>query len=147
MCQRYTHDTPILAAALLHDVLEDTPVTEQQMSDFLIPVLGEEEACETVKFVVELTNVYTWAAYPQWNRQKRKHLECERMKDISPDAQTIKYADVIDNGLEITAQDPGFAGKYLREANELLKVIRAGNPVLYEEACSLINKLAKLKGR
>ena len=38
-CRNYDSRLPILAAALLHDVLEDTPVTEAEMRDFLHSVM------------------------------------------------------------------------------------------------------------
>ncbi|WP_228410993.1 HD domain-containing protein [Chryseobacterium taklimakanense] len=54
----YTDDITILAAALLHDVLEDTPVTRSQMQDFLETLLTAPQAERTAELVVELSDVY-----------------------------------------------------------------------------------------
>jgi (p)ppGpp synthase/HD superfamily hydrolase len=49
LCREYTPDEAVLAAALLHDVLEDTPVTRAQMTEFLLTVMAPEAACPTPK--------------------------------------------------------------------------------------------------
>ncbi len=108
---------PILAAALLHDVVEDTNVTAKELSDFLFRIMDESDAAETFQLVIELTDVYVKPAYPQWNRRKRKDMELQRVAKTSPDAQTIKYADIFDNVHEITFTDPDFAPRYLRESS------------------------------
>ena len=54
----HTCDICVLAAALLHDVLEDTPVTAEEIRKFLNKYLNEEEADRTVDLVIELTDVY-----------------------------------------------------------------------------------------
>src|SRR5690348_5206587 len=94
MCRQYTHDTAILAAALLHDVLEDTPVNKQQIKDFLLTVMDAGKAQRTVQLIDELTDRYTKANYPHWNRRKRKAKESERLTNTSGESQTIKYADI-----------------------------------------------------
>jgi (p)ppGpp synthase/HD superfamily hydrolase len=119
-----------LAAALLHDVLEDTPVSEEDLLRFLRSVMGEGEALHTLELVIELTDVFTSAAYPQWKRRRRKEEELERMQKISAEAQTIKYADIIDNTLDIVQNDPNFAPKFLKECRQLLTAMSAGNPEL-----------------
>jgi (p)ppGpp synthase/HD superfamily hydrolase len=108
-CQQYTSSTSVLAAALLHDVLEDTSVTQEELLNFLHTIMNETDAVQTLKLVVELTDVYTKTSYPGWNRKKRKQKEASRIEQTSPEAQTIKYADIIDNCKEITIQDPEFA--------------------------------------
>ncbi|TCJ14455.1 HD domain-containing protein [Flaviaesturariibacter flavus] len=126
------------AAALLHDVLEDTRVTEEDLLRFLRTVMEEAEALHTLTLVVELTDVYTTSAYPKWKRRRRKEEEAERMRHISAEAQTIKYADILDNTLDITQNDPGFAFKFLRECRQLLRVMTAGDAELRAEAQALI---------
>ena len=134
ICCKYNDRLPVLAAALLHDVLEDTPVTVEKLRSFLTTVVNEDEAAETLKLVVELTDVYTKEAHPRWNRKKRKVKEAERIENTTADSQTIKYADIIDNCREIAVKDPDFANVFLRECKSLLKVMPKGNPALYEEA-------------
>ena len=82
----------------------------------------------------ELTDVYTTNNYPQWNRYKRKKKETERLEKVSPEAQTIKYADLMDNTSEIVQQDPDFAKRYLEEARKVLRRLKKGNSILRERA-------------
>lgn len=145
-CRQYDPRLPILAAALLHDVLEDTPVTEGQMRDFLHTVMEASDAEKTLELVVELTDVYVKEAYPQWNRRVRKDRETERIALTSADSQTIKYADIIDNCREIAKHDRGFAPRFLKECLANLKVADKGNPELYRQALEMVkNELRGLK--
>lgn len=138
-CREYTLDSTILAAALLHDVLEDTPVQESALKQFLLTCMSDAEASRTLQLVIELTDVYTKVAYPAWNRQKRKKMERERLAHISPEAQTIKYADIIDNAPEIAREDPDFALRFLPEYRALLPLINKGHPQLYQRAITTVN--------
>jgi len=133
-CRQYTDDIALLSAALLHDVLEDTEVSPWALEEFLRSVMDEAAALRTHGLVVELTDVYTKAAYPKWNRRKRRAKEQERIALTSPDSQTVKYADIIDNGGAIVTEDPDFAWTYLHECRALLKVIGKGEPELYLKA-------------
>ena len=144
-CKEYTNDITLLAAALLHDVLEDTAVTKEELQGFLLKLMSEEEAKRTVQLVEELTDVYIKANYPYWNRKKRKIKETERLEKTSVAAQTIKYADIIDNAPEVTEKEPDFAKKFIPEYKALLKRITKGNSVLYERAKKVVNAcMAKL---
>src|SRR5438034_1720562 len=58
-CAAYGASRAQLAAALLHDVLEDTPVGEEQLLRFLRSVMDEGEAMQTLQLVIELTDVFT----------------------------------------------------------------------------------------
>lgn len=140
MCSKYTDKLPVLAAALLHDVLEDTPVTQPQLYQFLSTTTNETDSKEIVLLVVELTDVFTKSAHPRWNRKKRKAKEAERIQNTSADSQTIKYADIIDNCREIVEHDPDFAKIFLRECKALLKVMPKGNKTLYTESVETVNR-------
>ncbi|MFA7688270.1 MAG: HD domain-containing protein [Moheibacter sp.] len=138
LCREHKGSLPVLAACLLHDVLEDTDTDEEAMSAFLHSLLEPAQARKALQLVIELTDVYTHEAYPQWNRDKRKAQETERLRKISPQAQTIKYADIIDNSKEIVPNDPGFAPRYLKECGTLLEAMDKGNPTLRKEAIQMV---------
>lgn len=144
--KRYHASLPMLAAALLHDVLEDTAVTKEELSNFLLTLLDEADTAKTVKLVIELTDIYTKAAYPKWNRQKRKEKEYARLEQISPEAQTIKYADIMDNSKEIGTHDNDFAPVYLRECKAILERLENGNAELYREALDRVNNELAILG-
>jgi guanosine-3',5'-bis(diphosphate) 3'-pyrophosphohydrolase len=146
-CGEYTQDPAVLAAALLHDVLEDTPVKEDEIRDFLNTVLNETQVSRTVSLVHELTDVYTKSAYPRLNRKRRKRLEFERLSQISPEGQTIKYADVMDNSVNIIQHDADFGYVFLQEARALLEMMPAGDQRLYERVKDVVDKcLNTIKG-
>ncbi|MDQ3290702.1 MAG: HD domain-containing protein, partial [Bacteroidota bacterium] len=98
----YTHDSRMAMAALCHDLLEDTECTVAELYQFLTNIgltnANSDYICLLVK---ELTDVFTSEVYPQFNRKTRKELEAARLWEISPEAQTIKYADLIDNTTSI----------------------------------------------
>jgi (p)ppGpp synthase/HD superfamily hydrolase len=102
----------MIAAALLHDVLEDTHVTGE--------MIAETFGWKIHKLVVELTD----SSRPEdGNRAKRKGIDADRLGTVSQDAQIIKLADLIDNSDDIEANDPSFAKVFLKEKAHLLKVM------------------------
>ena len=68
------------AAALLHDVLEDTHIGHEELMVFLhsVPDVTPAQACEIHGMVVELTDIYTHESFPNKNRKARKLLEAAR---------------------------------------------------------------------
>lgn len=134
ICSEYTSDMAVLAAALLHDVLEDTPVTAGEITSFLTGLLGDPLAKRTLQLVIELTDVYTKDNYPKWNRRKRKEKEVQRLGTTSAEAQTIKYADIIDNASEIITADPDFARVFVHECRAIVNSMSKGIPALHERA-------------
>jgi (p)ppGpp synthase/HD superfamily hydrolase len=140
-CATITKDLPVLAAALLHDTLEDTAITSRELQEFLQSIMSDNEAKRTHQLVTELTDIYTKARYPRWNRRHRKQQEVIRLSNVSADAQTIKYADIIDNSQSFAGSDDDFAGVYLREAKTLLKAMIKGNSSLRDKAIQTVESL------
>lgn len=134
----YTNDVCVLSAALLHDVLEDTPVKSKDIEFFLRDFMLSSEVRKTINMVEELTDVYVKFDFPHLNRQKRKKLEVARIAETSRDAQTIKYADIIDNCSEIVKYDRGFATRFLWECREVLRAAPLGDQALYARALATV---------
>lgn len=115
----------MLAAALLHDTVEDTEATHA--------IVEQRFGSKIAALVHDLTE----PAYVG-NRAQRKAIECERLAMISPDAQTIKLADLISNSRTIVDRDPRFAKVYLPEKVSILKVLTKGDRALQSMAWDLI---------
>ena len=113
-------DRQMVVAALLHDTVEDTPVTFQDIR----AAFGRD--------VMELVEDLTDVSRPQdGNRKVRKRIDREHTAMASPRAKTIKIADLIDNTRSIVEHDAAFARVYLAEKRLLLEVLQQGHPVLY----------------
>jgi (p)ppGpp synthase/HD superfamily hydrolase len=117
------HTPEMVAAALLHDVVEDTPVTSEEIHAEFGPIVGE--------LVDWLTDV---SRPGDGNRRLRKNLDLQHTAKAPPAAKTIKLADLIDNTLTIAARDPDFWRVYRREKLALLEVLKEGDPTLWEAA-------------
>lgn len=124
-----TDDERIIAAALLHDVVEDTICQIEGIAN----VFGYRVAA----MVDDLTDV----SQPEdGNRKARKAIDLAHTADALPDSQTIKLADLIHNTESITKYDPEFAKTYMAEKRDLLKVLTKGNSSLYAKAYYLVAK-------
>ena len=113
------HTDEMVAAALLHDVVEDTDVTLDQIKD----KFGSK--------VAELVGWLTDISRPEdGNRKTRKTLDREHSAEAPADAQTIKLADLIHNTKSIEKHDPHFWKVYKQEKIALLGVLTKGDPAL-----------------
>jgi len=133
-------DEAMIYAAILHDVLEDTPTTESELLTEMMAIVEPGMATNVIRLVNELTDVFTHESYPDLNRAGRKEMEAIRMGRISPRAQTIKYADLLDNGKDILVNDPKFAKVYLKEKEVILRYMNRGNKTLYQRCLDFIKK-------
>ncbi|MNR01721.1 hypothetical protein D3C85_1175390 [compost metagenome] len=61
-------------------------------------------------------------------------MEADRLATISPNSQSIKYCDLIDNTKSIIKYDPSFANIYLKEKADMLEVMNKGDLDLYTKA-------------
>ena len=118
---RVTDDAEIIAAAVLHDTIEDTATT----FDDILLTFGPRVA----RLVMEVTDAST---FKDGNRAARKLIDLQRLAKSSADGATIKLADIIDNSKDILAHDPNFAKVYLREKAASLAVLQHGNKALPE---------------
>lgn len=128
----------VIAAALLHDVVEDTPISLRQIHAEFGPSVAE--------LVYHLTD----RSRPEdGNRAARKAIDRRHLAEAPADAQTVKLADLIDNTHDIVAYDRDFARVYLSEKALLLDVLTKGHPALWLLAKAQLehaNKALNFKG-
>jgi hypothetical protein len=130
-----TGDPEMIAAAWLHDAVEDTPATFED--------IGREFGPEVMRLVMELTDV---SRPGDGNRAARKAMDLNHIRTASPRAKTVKLADIIDNTLDISRHDPRFARIYLGEMAAMLSVLTEGDPGLYARAVETVEACAKKLG-
>jgi GTP diphosphokinase / guanosine-3',5'-bis(diphosphate) 3'-diphosphatase len=99
-------DEHTLAAAYLHDTVEDTQTTIQE----LIGVFGDRIA-ELVYWLTDAEN---------GNRATRMAMASWRLGRAPWEAKLVKLADIIDNTRNISENDPSFAPAFLAEKREVL---------------------------
>jgi len=122
------HTLEMLDAAWLHDTVEDCGV---QVSEIL---------CNFGPVVAGMVEALTDASKPgDGNRATRKAIDREHTAAASPDAKTIKLADLIDNSRSILKRDSKFAKVYLEEKRLLLEVLKEGDPTLWAVAAGIVS--------
>jgi len=124
-------DEAQIAAAWLHDVVEDTPVPLSHVRR----VFGADIA----KLVQELTDKFTKQNYPGLNRRQRKAKELERLSKISDRAKTIKYADFVSNLDSVSVLGPNFSEVYTREIADALSLMQGGDEGLRSAALAAVD--------
>ena len=121
--EEYGGTDAMIAAAWLHDTVEDTGVT----SELIRKEFGDE--------VAELVGWLTDVSRPDHgNRAQRKAVDRAHTASAPAAAQTIKLADLICNTRSIMAHDAKFAQTYLAEKRLLLEVMTKGDARLRELA-------------
>lgn len=125
--KKVPHSPEMVCAAYLHDVVEDTPVSIQDIE--------RKFGGKVAKLVAELTDQFTKENYQHLNRKKRKQKEVERQSKMSPEAKTIKLADVMDNTPDILVNDRNFARRYIPEMESLTEALQGGDFKLLMRAC------------
>ena len=127
----------MICAALLHDVIEDQGVTPQEITNQFGPHVS--------KLVVEMTEV---SKLEDGNRKTRKQIDRDHYGSISPEGQTIKLADILDNGSDILRNNPAFARTYIPECEALFHVLTQGNAGLRDRVAQMLgNAKVKLNDR
>jgi (p)ppGpp synthase/HD superfamily hydrolase len=112
-----SHTEAMLAAALLHDVVEDTHIPLKEIL--------REFGAEVNELVFWLTDMPETG-----DRRERKAKSCARWKDAPSAAKSIKAADLIDNSKGIFACDPPFAVVFAREVEALLGILEGADEKL-----------------
>jgi guanosine-3',5'-bis(diphosphate) 3'-pyrophosphohydrolase len=104
-------DATVLAAAYLHDTIEDTDTKVQD----LIKEFGAD--------IAQL--VYWLSDMEKGNRASRTLMSAWRLSRAPFDAKLIKCADVIDNTINIGQHDPNFARVFADEKQHILQHMAA----------------------
>lgn len=126
---QYLTQPEVLAAAWLHDVVEDTDVDLEEIRQ----LFGDEVAL----LVDQLTS---GPHSPELERAERKLIDRLQLEKADIRAKTIKLADIIDNTCTIAERDPEFAALYLPEKYAMLQVLKQGNPELFDLAQQIIEE-------
>lgn len=117
------HTPAMIAAAYLHDVVEDCGV----LADDIGLMFGID--------VEMLVSFLTDVSKPEHgNRSERKRRDREHIANAPPAAKTIKLADLIDNTKTIAERDPKFWAVYREEKRLLLDVLQDGDRELWQRA-------------
>jgi (p)ppGpp synthase/HD superfamily hydrolase len=126
--QKITQDESVAIAAALHDTAEDTPVT--------LDDIREAFGSDIAALVEDLTDVYTHAAFPQFNKKKRNELERQRLATIDPRAKIVKLLDIADNVSDIRVNDAKYAPIYIEEKRLTIPLLRIESDAVNREAYS-----------
>lgn len=130
-----TDDQAMIAASWLHDTVEDTAVTFEEIE--------REFGSDIMQLVKELTDV---SKPSDGNRSIRKEIDRQHSAQASPRAKTVKLADLIDNCEDICRHDPEFGRVYLVEMQALLQVLTEGDQRLYARAVKVVSGCADKLG-
>ena len=123
-------DTKLLAVALLHDVIEDTKVTDEQLVDMLSAAFLEYDII--YRAVLDMTNIdklYKSLSDAKINRATKKKLMNEHFaRFASPYAIITKIYDRYHNltDLHTMKADDDFKKKYLEESSNLINALESG---------------------
>lgn len=127
-----TSDAEVIAAAWLHDVLEDVSPKNSKFNEIAIRQLFGDRVLQLVSEVTDVSKL------ENGNRAKRKSIEREHLAKASDDGKTIKLADLIDNIIDISEYDPNFAKVFKKEAVLDLQYLQAGYTHLYNRLRQLL---------
>ncbi|MGI8786664.1 MAG: HD domain-containing protein [Pyrinomonadaceae bacterium] len=121
----------ILIAAVLHDTIEDTETTEEEITE-----LFGREVCD---YVLEVTDDKTLP------KATRKQLQIEHAPHLSNGAKYIKLADKISNIRDVSENPPaGWSNKrrleYIEWGERVINGLRGANANLENHCDDLIEK-------
>ncbi|MEA3302663.1 MAG: HD domain-containing protein [Pseudomonadota bacterium] len=118
-----TDDEEMIAAAWLHDTVEDTAATHYDIE--------QQFGKEVHDLVYALTDI---SKPGDGNRATRKGIDRMHLARASVRAKSVKLADLIDNLRDICKHDAKFAKVYLQEMSALLEVLGEGDEALLRRA-------------
>jgi len=113
-------DKSVLQAALLHDTLEDTNMTEEEIKNLCGP--------KVLKIVKEVTND------PNLSGVQNKQRQIDHAPKMSYEAKLVKLADRLDNVRDLRPPPPAWSSEkvqgYYNWGSKLLKVLQGTHPLI-----------------
>ena len=94
----------MICAAYLHDVVEDTPVSLEEIKN--------KFGGAVARLVEELTDEYVKEKYQHLNRRRRKDKEVERQAKMILEDKSNKLTRVLNNTIEILLKNRGISRNY-----------------------------------
>jgi guanosine-3',5'-bis(diphosphate) 3'-pyrophosphohydrolase len=124
-------DTELVIAALLHDVVEDTNVTQEELT--------ERFGADVASLVAEVTDDKSLP------KEERKRLQVLHAPKVSVRAQVIKVADKISNLHALRNSPPvdwteARKAEYFEWARQVVNGLTAPNPALSAEFDRLVSR-------
>lgn len=130
----FTKDEAVLAAAILHDVVEDTSATVGEVN----AIFGEDVS----KLVFGMSEPEVPVGT---NREQRKEIYRVHLGEQCWRTKMIKFGDIYSNTKDIAMHDPDFAVVYLAEIQRTINTIDDPRiPLLLRQMVKDQVKLAKL---
>lgn len=126
----YTNDSELLAAGILHDTLEDTDATYDELRDTF--------GARVATIVYELTNRSNREDTPK--RADRRAQDAEQMANASEDAQFVRLFDIAHNLSDIASASPKFAILYMSEKRAMINGMTKAKAA-YPEAWNMVDKI------
>ena len=162
-------DESVLAAAYLHDVLEDTATTPgevaQKFDQRVVTLILENTNISDEVHTIVRTSGFTPAALGTirdkfgndiaaavegtseenkakgiLNRKTRKEIDSLHFRDSSPEGQTIKLADMLCNLRDLETQNPSLFRTYMQESEVTVGFLTKGNDDLRREVLTFIEQ-------
>lgn len=125
VAQLVTHvGEPAISAAILHDTVEDTDTTYDELQEIFGTVIAD--------VVMELTDPPAGAG----NRATRKQIARDQVK--SHYAKCVKLADTLDNLPSIKEHDPDFYRVYCDEMKLSMPLLQDGDKKLFSAVLAMI---------
>lgn len=129
------HTPEMLAAAVLHDVVEDTPATIEMVYELFGATVGA--------MVRDLTDV---SRPEDGNRAVRKNKDRKSLLTASAGAKTVRLCDLIHNAQSLLEHDKNFAVVYIGEKEKMLPLLEGGDVTLLAMAKEIVvNAKAQLR--
>ncbi len=118
-----------VAAALLHDVLDDTPVTAPALGGMLLAGGGAQDAVAlVVGLVQELAKPYS--SDSGLRRMEKRLKDIEKVKRMSDRAKRIKLCDTLDTLINGQPMTPARLVDYLAECKSVVDICGDVDPPL-----------------